>query len=98
MTTLSVTKNTALAAIIASVFPSAPAMATEGGKCRTDIAYNTVMPFDASPVIFEVLRNIFEAKEIRVEREGVAYTTEFNENRLRIGVGADNKVSYFRCG
>ena len=98
MTALNFTKNTARVAIIASVFASAPAMATEGGKCRTDIAYNTVMPFDASPVIFEVLRNIFEAKEIRVEREGVAYTTEFNENRLRIGVGADNKVSYFRCG
>lgn len=45
-----------------------------------------------------MLRKVYEAKDIRVERKGVVYTTEFNENRLRIGVGADNKVSYYRCG
>ena len=98
MSALTVTKNTALAAIITAVFMSAPAMASEGGKCRTDIAYNSVVPLDATPENFEILRKFYEAKDIRVERKGVAYTTEFDENRLRIGVGTDNKVSYYRCG
>ena len=53
MNALTVTKNTALAAIITAVFMSAPAMAAEGGKCRTDIAYNSVVPLDATPENFE---------------------------------------------
>lgn len=85
MNALTVTKNTALAAIITAVFMSAPAMAAEGGKCRTDIAYNSVVPLDATPENFEMLRKVYEAKDIRVERKGVAYTTEFNENRRGCG-------------
>lgn len=98
MTTLISTQKSILAALIVTVCASASAMAAEDGKCRTDISYNTLVPLDATSENFEVLRNAFEAKKIRVERKGIAYTAEFNEYRLRISVDADNKISGYRCG
>jgi len=98
MTTLISTQKSILAALIVTVCASAPAMAAEDGKCRTDISFETLLPLNATPESFELLRNAFEAKEIRIERQGIAYTTEFNEYRLRISVSADNKVSDYHCG
>ncbi|MFP3516194.1 I78 family peptidase inhibitor [Pseudomonas sp. SIMBA_077] len=98
MTTLISAQKSILAALIVAVCASAPAMAAEDGKCRTDISYTTLVPLDATPENIEVLRNAFGAKEVRVERKGTAYTAEFNEYRLRINVDADNKISGYRCG
>lgn len=98
MSVFNVLKGVLLATGVVLSAASLPAMASEDGKCNTNLALNHVVAPAVTPELVELLRTSYGAKEARVERPGEAYTTEFNAYRLRVLANKDNILAGQICG
>ena len=97
MSKMTVSKIAALAASMMLAALSLPAMAEEGGKCKT-VTINFLVAPEATPALLEMLRRESGATELRVERPGVGYTREYNADRLRVMVDENNLMQRYMCG
>lgn len=97
MSSLNVLKSLLLATSVVLGVCSMPAMAEEGGKCKT-VTINFLVAPEATPALLEMLRRETGATEIRVEEPGKGYTKEYNADRLRVIVDGNNLMQSFMCG
>ncbi|MEB0205052.1 I78 family peptidase inhibitor [Pseudomonas sp. CCC3.1] len=98
MSGFNVLKGVLLATGVVLGTASLPAMASEDGKCNTNLALNYVVAPVVTPELVELLRTSYGAKEARVERPGEAFTKEFNAYRLRVLADKDNTLVRQICG
>lgn len=97
MTAFTTLKGVLLAGVVLSA-ASLPAMASENGKCNTNLAINYLVPPLATPEVVESLRTSYGAKDVRIEHPGKGYTKEYNAYRLRVLVDDQNRVGSQICG
>lgn len=97
MTAFTTLKGVLLAGVVLSA-ASLPAMASENGKCNTNLAINYLVPPQATPEVIEFLRTSYGAKDVRIEHPGKGYTKEYNAYRLRVLVDDQNRVGSQICG
>ena len=97
MTAFTTLKGVLLAGVVLSA-ASLPAMASENGKCNTNLAINYLVPPEATPQVIEFLRTSYGAKDVRIEHPGKGYTKEYNAYRLRVLVDDQNRVGSQICG
>ena len=97
MTAFTTLKGVLLAGVVLSA-ASLPAMASENGKCNTNLAINYLVPPQATPEVVEFLRTSYGAKDVRIEHPGKGYTKEYNAYRLRVLVDDQNRVGSQICG
>ncbi|KAB0484414.1 I78 family peptidase inhibitor [Pseudomonas psychrophila] len=98
MSKMTVSKIAALAASMMLAALSLPAMAAEEGLCDKNLTLNYVVAPEVTPQLVEFWRNIYGAREVRVEVPGEGYTKEFNRYRLRVLVNEGKKLSSLSCG
>lgn len=97
MTAFTTLKGVLLAGVVLGA-ASLPAMASENGKCNTNLAINYLVPPEATPQVIEFLRTSYGAKDVRIEQPGKGYTREYNAYRLRVLVDDQNRVGSQICG
>ena len=97
MTAFTTLKGVLLAGVVLSA-ASLPAMASENGKCNTNLTINYLVPPQATPEVVEFLRTSYGAKDVRIEHPGKGYTKEYNAYRLRVLVDDQNRVGSQICG
>ena len=98
MSKMTVSKIAALAASMMLAALSLPAMAAEEGLCDKNLTLNYVVAPEVTPQLVEFWRNIYGAREVRVEVPCEGYTKEFNSYRLRVLVNEGKKLSSLSCG